>query len=206
MYFALLITLAAVVFRLSTAFFGNGSDWIPNFTPLAAIALCGACYLPRRLAFIIPLGALFVSDLILNAHFGVAMVNWEMAVRYAALATIAWLGVTIATRSFSSGRSPALPLFGGSLLGSAIFHLATNSVCWISSPGYAKTFNGWVQSWTIGLPEFQPPAWVFFRNSAVSDLLFTGLFILCMALTAKKTTLKQTVVSLAPTSSSKGTR
>jgi hypothetical protein len=34
---------------------------------------------------------------------------------------------------------------------------------------------------TIGLPQFSAtPSWMFFRNSLVSDLIFTGLFVVCM--------------------------
>lgn len=185
MFAALLLTLAAIAYRLLTGLLPVTSDWAPNFAPLAAIALCAACYLPRRLACLVPLGALLVSDLILNARYGAALLTWEMAARYAALAFTAWLGASIAARAATTGRSPALPLLGGSLLSSVIFHLATNTASWLTSPAYAKTAAGWVQSWTLGLPEVQPPAWVFFRNTAVSDLLFTALFIACMALTAK---------------------
>ena len=40
---------------------------------------------------------------------------------------------------------------------------------------YLPNAAGWWQAMTVGLPGF-PPTLVFFRNSLVSDLLFTGLF------------------------------
>jgi hypothetical protein len=51
-----------------------------------------------------------------------------------------------------------------------------------SSPiGYAKNFAGLVQSLTVGLPQFSAtPSWMFFRNSLLSDLLFTLLFVVCI--------------------------
>jgi hypothetical protein len=51
----------------------------------------------------------------------------------------------------------------------------------LSDPGYVKSFAGLVQALTVGLPQYSAtPTWMFFRNSVVSDLLFTGLFVLCM--------------------------
>ena len=38
---------------------------------------------------------------------------------------------------------------------------------------------GWWQAMTVGHPEF-PPTLFFFRNTLVSDLLFTGVFALAM--------------------------
>ena len=44
-----------------------------------------------------------------------------------------------------------------------------------------KNFAGLIQALTVGLPQYSAtPTWMFFRNSLVSDLLFTGLFVLCM--------------------------
>jgi len=37
----------------------------------------------------------------------------------------------------------------------------------------------------VGRPEF-PPTWMFFRNTLVSDLLFTGLFALTLELAARR--------------------
>ena len=53
---------------------------------------------------------------------------------------------------------------------------------WITDPGYAKNFAGLVQSLTVGLPAYGgTPSWMFFRNSLVSDAIFTALFVACMS-------------------------
>ncbi|PYL59042.1 MAG: hypothetical protein DMF30_00890, partial [Verrucomicrobia bacterium] len=52
----------------------------------------------------------------------------------------------------------------------------------LTDPGYAKNFAGLIQALTVGLPQFSStPSWMFFRNSLLSDLLFTLLFIACMS-------------------------
>ena len=49
-------------------------------------------------------------------------------------------------------------------------------------PGYAKNAAGLVQALTTGLPQYgSTPTWMFFRNSLLSDLLFTAVFVLSVA-------------------------
>lgn len=168
---ALLLTVVAVAFRLAAPF--SGSEWMMNFSPLAAIALCGAFYLPRRLALLLPLTALLISDLLLNAHYGASLLTLEMLPRYAALAAIAGVGIWL-----GSARS-AGALIGASLGSSLLFYLVTNTASWLGSALYAQSFAGWLQALTTGVPGF-PPTYLFFRNSLVSDLLFTVLFVACM--------------------------
>jgi hypothetical protein len=63
-----------------------------------------------------------------------------------------------------------------------IFYIVTNTSSWLTWPGYSRTFSGWVQALTTGLPGY-PPTWMFFRSTLVSDLLFSALFVFCMAAT-----------------------
>ncbi len=169
---ALILFTLTIVYRLVLGLTGTGHDWSLNFAPVAAIALCAPMLFPRRIAFALPLGILLVSDFVLNAHYNAPLLTAEMFVRYAALLPVIGLGVYLAhTRK-------ALPWLAASAAGSVFFYLVTNSVSWMSDPGYVKNVTGWVQALTVGLPGL-PPTWVFFRNTLVSDLLFTGLMLLC---------------------------
>ncbi|MEA3188998.1 MAG: hypothetical protein QOD99_2828 [Chthoniobacter sp.] len=173
-----LLFIAAVAWRLVTGFSGN-IGWLPNFAPLAALALCGAIYLPKRVAFILPLAALFVSDLVLNAHYGAPLIGSEMVVRYVALALVGLVGFSLRAK----------PHFGrvmlGSVAGTVIFYTLTNAASWLGNPAYPQNFAGLTQSLTTGLPGF-PPSWMFFRNALCSDLLFSALFAACMAATRER--------------------
>ena len=61
--------------------------------------------------------------------------------------------------------------------------MITNFFSWLTDPGYVKNFAGLIQSLTVGLPQYgATPTWMFFRNSLVSDLFFTLLFVACMQL------------------------
>jgi hypothetical protein len=173
---ALILILAAVVYRIVTGLaIISGSTWLSNFAPLAAIALCGAVYFPTRLKFVLPLVALFLSDIVLNMHYSAPLLAPEIVCRYFALGLVGWLGLAVANNPSWKTLLPA------SLAGSTLFYLVTNVFSWLSDPGYVKSFAGLIQALTVGLPQYSAtPTWMFFRNSVVSDLLFTGIFVLCM--------------------------
>ena len=66
-------------------------------------------------------------------------------------------------------------VFLGTLLGALLFYLVSNTVSWLTVPGYAKTIAGWVQALTVGLPGFAP-TWWFGLKTLFSAGLCTGLF------------------------------
>jgi hypothetical protein len=170
---AILLLAAITLYRLCIGLQNGHLPWLDNFAPVAAIALCGGIYLPRRLAFIVPLGALFISDIFLNRHYHAPLLSVEMISRYGALAVSVAIGFRLRGRA---GWAAILP---ASVLGSCIFYFVTNTTAWLGSPVYAQTYSGWVQALTAGAPGYEP-TWTFFRSSLISDLLFTILFVFCM--------------------------
>ena len=175
---ALLLVFSAVVYRVTTGLLiHSGASWLSNFAPLAAIALCSAAYFPRKYKFTVPLITLFISDVVLNIRYGAPLLDPQILVRYVALALVGCIGVLLRNRASLKTLLPA------SIVGSTIFYVITNAFSWLSDPGYAKNFAGLIQSLTVGLPQYSAtPTWMFFRNSIVSDLLFTLLFVICMNL------------------------
>jgi len=173
---ALLLVLSAVAYRVTTGLLiHSGASWLSNFTPLAAIALCSAAYFPRKYKFSVPLVTLFISDAVINFRYGAPLLDPQILLRYFALAAVGCVGVLLQNRASLKTLLPA------SIVGSTIFYAITNAFSWLSDPGYAKNFAGLIQALTIGLPQYSAtPSWMFFRNSLISDLLFTLLFVLCM--------------------------
>ena len=173
---ALLLVFSAVVYRVTTGLLiHSGASWLSNFAPLAAIALCSAAYLPKKYKFSVPLVTLFISDAVINFRYGAPLIDPQILVRYAALAVVGCIGVLLQNRVSLKTLLPA------SVVGSTIFYAVTNAFSWLSDPGYTKNFAGLVQSLTVGLPQYSAtPSWMFFRNSLVSDLVFTLLFVVCM--------------------------
>ena len=175
---ALFLIIVAIAFRIATGFFGHADSigWM-NFAPIAAIALCAAAYFPWKYKFTIPMIALLMSDVVLNAHYGFSLVNPFVISHYIGFAIVGCLGLLLQSRASWKTLLPA------SIGASLIFYVITNSVSWMYDPGYAKNFAGLIQSLTVGLPQYSAtPTWMFFRNSVASDLLFTLLFVVCINL------------------------
>ena len=189
-----LLVLTAILYRVVIGVAGmNQMHWLHNFSPFAAIALCGAIYFPRRVAIFAPLAAFFVSDLVLNAWYLKtphvdSLVSLRMIPEYLALGFSAALGWKL------RANPKPVRILGASLLGSIAFYVITNTGDWVADPLYAKTAAGWVQALTTGIPGY-PPTLSFFRNTVASDLLFTAIFIACMAWKPRMEAVSQAAVA-----------
>src|SRR5216117_1655021 len=173
---ALFLVFSAVIYRVTSGLLiHSGASWLSNFAPLAAIALCSAAYFPKKYKFAVPLVTLFISDALINFRYGAPLLDPQILCRYVALGLIGCIGLLLQHRTSLKTLLPA------SIFGSTVFYAVTNAFSWLSDPGYVKNFAGLVQSLTVGLPQYSAtPSWMFFRNSLVSDLVFTLLFVVCM--------------------------
>jgi hypothetical protein len=176
---ALILIICAVAYRIVTGLaIISGTTGLSNFTPMAAIALCSAAYFPVRYRFSVPMIALVISDVVLNLHYHFSLISPFVLSHYIAFALIGCLGLWLRDRA---GFKTLLP---ASLISSLIFYCVTNTVSWVFDPGYTKNLAGFIQAQTIGLPVYggTTPTWMFLRNTAISDLFFTLLFVACMSL------------------------
>ena len=150
------VPLVAILFLI-----GFASRLFPhpaNFAPIGAIALFGALYLPRRLAIVLPLLAVFVSDLVIG-FYSLPL----MAAVYGSFVLTALIGPTIRRRrSFGA-------VVLATLAGSALFFLVTNAAVWGFGTLYPHTGAGLGQSYIMALP--------FFRNSLLGDFFYTGILV-----------------------------
>ncbi|MEO6183308.1 MAG: DUF6580 family putative transport protein [Verrucomicrobiota bacterium] len=142
-----------------------------NFSAAYAIAFCAGLYLPKRLAWWIPMAALLITDLLINVLFyQVQAFHISMLGNYIAFAAIIWLGTKFTT------NGSWLKLWSGGVLGAILFYLVTNFAAWLQLPEYPKNLSGLIQALTVGTPGW-PHTWEFFRNTLLSGGLFTGLFV-----------------------------
>lgn len=127
----------------------------PNFTPIGAMALFGgACVADRRLALLLPLAALFLSDLFLGLHVLIPVV-------YGSFALNVLLG------RWLRSRRTVINTAAGTLAGSVQFFVATNFACWLL--WYPHTVEGLVACYVAAIP--------FFHNTVLGDAVFaTALF------------------------------
>jgi len=127
----------------------------PNFTPIGAMALFSGAYVGRRaLAFVAPLAALLLSDLVLGFHSGMPFV-------YASVAAIAALGF------IALSRVTLLRLAGAAVASSVLFFAVTNFGTWLLSGMYPMSASGLAACYVAAIP--------FFQNTLAGDLFYTGL-------------------------------
>ncbi len=148
----------------------------PNFTAVAAIALFGGARLANKFtAFMIPLAALFLTDLILGFHNSMIFV-------YLAFAITVILGISISKqRNFAA---IGLTAAGASV----IFFLITNFGAWLAMPFYPNDLSGLVMAYTAGLAFFHDGAMGIspFINSLMGDLFYTFVLFGVYALVQKQ--------------------
>jgi hypothetical protein len=126
----------------------------PNFAPITAMALFGGAYFSnKKFAFIIPLAAMFVTDLILGFH------NTMWAV-YLSFIVIVLIGMSIKNKKITN---IALASVGSSIL----FFVLTNFAFWTTGLLYYKNLTGLAQCYVAAIP--------FFHNTVIGDLIYTAV-------------------------------
>jgi len=152
-----------------------------NFSAAYALCFCAGLYLPRRLAWILPLGVMMLTDLLLTfLYYHPQGYSWLAFVRdqapsYAAYAALIGLGCAL------GGKRSFVTLLSGGIVGAILFYLITNTASWLVGTGYQKTLADWLRALTTGQPGY-PPTWEFFRGTFLSGGIFTGLFVGAMKL------------------------
>src|SRR5271165_393749 len=91
---ALLLIFAVTLYRVCYALAGSPGAWA-NFSPLAAVLLCSAAYLPRKFILLAAFGPLLFADLFLNAHYHQPLIESGMASRYLSFGLIVLLGYVV---------------------------------------------------------------------------------------------------------------
>ncbi len=144
----------------------------PNFAPIAAIALFGGVYLNKKYALIIPIIAMFASDLFIGLY-DIKL----MAGVYLSFVLVGLIGL------FVKKHKNLGTIIGGTILGSVLFFLITNFAVWVFYNWYPHTLNGLSQCFTMALP-------FFLKGTLLGDLFYVavlfGVYELFMAVVRKK--------------------
>jgi hypothetical protein len=127
-----------------------------NFTPIGAMALFSGAYLGRRgvIAFAAPLGALFLSDLVLGFYHGMPTVYFSVA-------------LIVVVGSLSLQRVSVLRVGAAAAASSVLFFAITNFGMWLFSGFYPRNLAGLEACYVAAIP--------FFQNTVVGDLFYAAL-------------------------------
>jgi hypothetical protein len=157
-----------------------------NFSPITALFLFGgAQFTQRRWAYLAPLAAIFISDVLI----GLLLKDMSMGLHagipaiYGSYLVIVFLGTLL--RKLQTYLSSSTPLANGSpaprwqtellllaaaagsgIVGEMVFFAVTNFATWVIQTGYyPHTFAGLVQCYAAGIP--------FFKHAVTSTSIFT---------------------------------
>ncbi len=141
-----------------------------NFAPIGAMSLFGAAYFTnKKFSFILPLLAMFISDLLVNnIIYGAYYQSFTLFTPgfgwvYGSIAAIVLVGI------FLFRKVTFTRILAGSLSASVLFFLITNFGVWLSDPDYPLNFAGLMLSYEMAIP--------FFKNTVAGDLFYcTVLF------------------------------
>lgn len=138
----------------------------PNMTSVTATALFGGAMLSdRRLAFLVPLAAMFAGDLVLGFHS-------QMISVYGSFVLIVAMGLWL------QRRRSAANIAGAAIAASLLFFAITNFGVWLIDGMYPHTLAGLALCYTEALP--------FLRNTLGGDLLYTLVLFGGMALLERR--------------------
>jgi len=133
---------------------------IPNFTPIAAMALFGGVYFSdKRMAFVIPLLAMFLSDAAMELISGQGFHNTMIYV-YIGFVLTSIIGLQV------KKNTSVLSVTAGSVISSILFFIITNFGVWAQS-GFQMGAAGLGTTYVMGIP--------FFAPTLAGDLFYNAL-------------------------------
>ena len=141
---------------------------VMGFAPQIAMAIFGAAVIKdRKLAFVLPLVSMFLSDVLYEILFAYGYTNYGgfyegQVMNYLLLAEITLIGFIARDLKWSN-------ILLATLAAPTVFFFASNFVVWFAGAGLArpKTFEGLMMSFADGLP--------FFRSSLVYTIIFSAV-------------------------------
>ena len=124
-----------------------------NFTPIGALALFGgAQFADKRLAFLVPATALFLSDLVIGLYSHMEWVYLNFA-------------LTVCLGLWLRQRRSAWRIAAASVAASALFFVVTDLGVWLNDALYAKNLAGLLACYAAAIP--------FFPNTLLGDGFYT---------------------------------
>lgn len=118
----------------------------PNITPFTSLCIFSGTFLPRRLALIIMLISVTISDIALAYLIGYPIFSYWSLFTYTGFAAIVMIGSLLPTQPTIS----RLCTYGGIATGG--FWIWTNFGVWLTSTLYPHTATGLAACYTAALP------------------------------------------------------
>jgi hypothetical protein len=160
-----------------------------NFTALGAMAVFGGSVIKdRKLAFLLPLGALLLSDVCLQLFTSTkGFYGITQYFVYTAFFIITALATLRQKRSVSNIALAAV-------WSAVIFFLLSNLGVWVSSTTYPKTITGLVACYGAAIPFYKNELFGnFVLNSIMGNAFYSAILFSAYAVIERKATLQKAI-------------
>lgn len=145
---------------------------LPNFSPLASVMLFAGTYGQSKKYIILPLAALFISDLFIGFYKFEIMLSV-----YGSLILIGLAGFWL------KKNKNILNTASASLAAALLFFILTNWAVWYFGSWYSHDLAGLILCYNLAIPFFKS---TLLSNIAYAALLFTGYEIISQLIKQKK--------------------
>lgn len=161
----------------------------PNFTAIGAIAVFGGSVIKdKKLAFLLPLGALLLSDVCLQVFTSTkGFYGTSQYFVYAAFVIITALAALMRKRSVADIALAAV-------WSAAIFFIISNIGVWISSDYYPKTLAGLGACFWTAIPFYKNGLFGnFLLNLIMGNAFYSALLFGAYSLIKRKATMQKAI-------------
>ena len=139
-----------------------------NFTPIGALGLFAGANCHRRIAWLVPLCALLIADLMIGFYTPIVM----------ACVYIGFLAGPLIGRLLLSRRRSVLRVGGAVVVSSTIFFGLSNFGVWLSGM-YPLTLNGLIEAYVLAIPFYGA---LLVGDAFYATILFGGQEMITAAL------------------------
>jgi hypothetical protein len=151
---------------------------IPNFTPVAAMALFGGAFFSnKKSAFMLTFCALLFSDLLVNTMLYNDYNFTNYFTQPYVWAVYLAFGITVLMGTFLQRNINVKNIALLSVSSSLLFWIITNFACWPSNPLYTQDINGLIDCYIAAIP---------FLGNIVGDLFYNTVLFGSLFLAAKR--------------------
>jgi len=146
----ILVFLLIVVTSFSNVLLSN----IPNFSPVASVALFSGFYLSnKKIALLVPIICMLISDYFIGFH----SLMWAVYLSFSVTVVIGFL------MKKANGKL----IFLNSIFSAVLFFIITNFAVWALGSFYSKDFTGLLTCFSMGIP--------FLKNTLLSAVIFSSI-------------------------------
>lgn len=142
-----------------------------NFNAIGASALFGGVVIKnKKLAYILPLATLFLTDLCFELFTNIqGFYGAQMFVVYSAFLLITWIGANLR-------KVNALTILLASIGSGVLFFLISNAGMWALGTMYPHTFSGLLTCYGAAIPFFRNDLFgSFFLNTIMGNVFYSAV-------------------------------